>query len=73
LTPSGPAPPPAAGRGPALAVATVNLEACEGVDFTVGGKQQSGLGSVDGGQQVAAQAVQAARLNWKLARYVANL
>ena len=52
--------------GPALAVATVELSGCEGVDFTVGVKQQPGLGALEGGSTVAAQALKIAGLSWKL-------
>jgi hypothetical protein len=52
--------------GPALAVATVELSGCEGVDFTIGVKQQPGLGGPEEGRTVAAQAVKIAGLNWQL-------
>ena len=52
--------------GPALAVATVELSGCEGVDFTIGVKQQPGLGGPGEGQRVAAQALKIAGLNWQL-------
>jgi len=60
-----------AGRGgPALAVATVNLAGCEGVNLTIGGQRQPGLGPVAGGRSTAAQALKTAGLNWNLNRYV---
>jgi hypothetical protein len=52
--------------GPALAVATVETSACEGVDFTVGGKQQPGLGGPFEGRSTAAQALKIAGLHWQL-------
>jgi hypothetical protein len=52
--------------GPALAVATVELSGCEGVDFTIGGQEQPGLGGVDQGRQEAAQVLEIARLPWKI-------
>jgi hypothetical protein len=56
------------GRGrPALAVATVKLEGCEGVDLTVSGVSWPALGPLDGGRQTAAQALKIAGLNrWSL-------
>ena len=54
----------------ALAVAVIGLEGCEGVDFTVGARQQPGLGSPDGGRSQAARALKAAGLNWRLAAYL---
>jgi hypothetical protein len=60
-----------AGQGdPAVAVAAVALEGCQGVGLTVGGRQQPDLGAVDGGRQVAAQALKLAGLNWSLPRYL---
>jgi hypothetical protein len=60
-----------AGPGdPAAAVAAVTLEGCQGVGLTVGGKQRPDLGAVDGGRQVAAQALKLAGLNWSLSRYL---
>jgi hypothetical protein len=56
-----------AGRsGPARAVATVSLAGCEGVNLTVGGQQQPGLGPVDGGRATAAKALTIAGLHWSL-------
>jgi hypothetical protein len=56
--------------GPATAVAAVALEGCEGVGLVIGGRQQPGLGAVDGGRQVTAQALKLAGLNWNLPRYL---
>lgn len=55
---------------PASAAATVSLEGCEGVDLVIGGARQPGLGSPDGGRQVAAQALKIVGLSWNLARYL---
>lgn len=52
--------------GPVLAVATVELSSCEGVDFTVSGKNEPGLGSPDGGRAFAAQVLKTAGLHWQL-------
>lgn len=52
--------------GPALAVATIGLSGCEGVDLTVGGKEQPGLGGEGQGQQEAGQVLKIAGLHWKL-------
>ena len=54
--------------GSALAVAKVSLTGCEGVDLTIGGQRQPGLGPVDGGRSTAVKALQAAGLNWDLNR-----
>ena len=51
---------------PAIAVATVALEGCEGVDLTLRGRDQPGLGSPDGGRPEATQALKIAHLNWSL-------
>jgi hypothetical protein len=51
---------------PAIAVATVALEGCEGVDLTIRGRDQPGLGSPDGGRPEAIQALKVAGLNWSL-------
>jgi hypothetical protein len=60
-----------AGRGRAPgAVATVSLEGCEGVGLVIGGAQRPGLGHVDGGRQVAGQALKVAGLSWNLGRYL---
>jgi hypothetical protein len=59
--------------GPALAVATVRLEGCGGVAFTVNGRPQPGLGAAGGGQRVAAQALKAAGLNWKPSSYLSRI
>lgn len=56
--------------GPVLAVATIDLEGCEGVGLVIGGRQQPGLGTPDGGRQVAARAVKLAGLTWNLASYL---
>jgi len=56
--------------GPALAVATVRLTGCEGVNLTIGRQQQPGLGPVDGGRSTAAKALKTAGLNWDLNRDV---
>jgi hypothetical protein len=56
-----------AGRsGPVLAVATVKLAGCEGVNLTVGGEQQPGLGPVGGGRSTAAKALKIAGLHWSV-------
>ena len=56
-----------AGKGhPRLAVATVHLRGCEGVDLTVNSREQPGLGTPDGGRGTAAQALKIAGLNWKV-------
>jgi len=52
--------------GPALAVATIDTSGCEGIDFTIGVKQQPGLGGPGAGDSVAGQAIKIAGLNWKL-------
>lgn len=59
--------------GPVLAVATIDLEGCEGVGLVIGGRQQPGLGTPDGGRPVAARAVKIAGLTWNLASYLAPL
>jgi len=51
---------------PALAVATVALSGCEGIDFTIGSREQPGLGGPDQGQPVAARILKMAGLRWKL-------
>ena len=53
--------------GPALAVATIETSGCEGIDFTIGVKEQPGLGGPGVGVPVAVQAVKIAGLNWKIA------
>jgi hypothetical protein len=58
---------------PRLAVATVRLEGCEGVDLTVNGREQPGLGTPDGGRGTASQALKIAGLHWDLARYIYSL
>jgi hypothetical protein len=60
----------ATASAPATATATVSLEGCEGVDLVIGGAQQPGLGSPDGGRQVAGQALKIAGLSWNLAHYL---
>lgn len=52
--------------GPALAVATVKLEGCAGVDLVTGGRREPGLGPVNGGRRTAARALQIAGLTWNL-------
>jgi hypothetical protein len=52
--------------GPALAVATAELSGCEGIDFSIGVKQQPQLGGPDDGSPVAAHAIKIAGLSWKL-------
>lgn len=53
-----------AGRGGSvLAVATVRLAGCEGVNLTISGQQQPGLGPVAGGRATAGQALQIAGLH----------
>ena len=48
--------------GPALAVATVALSGCAGVDFTIGGKQQPALGATSA---LGTQILKVAGLPWK--------
>jgi hypothetical protein len=55
--------------GPALAVATVALSGCPGVDFTIGGKQQPALGATSA---LGTQILTIAGLPWKT-RYPWNL
>jgi len=53
-----------AGRsGLVLAVATVKLAGCEGVNLTVSGQQQPGLGPVAGGRSTAGKVLQIAGLH----------
>jgi hypothetical protein len=52
--------------GPALAVVTVELSGCQGVDVTIGGKPQPRLGDLAEGRPVAAQALKIAGLDWRL-------
>jgi hypothetical protein len=54
----------------ASAVATVDLEGCEGVSLVTDGRQQPGRGRPDGGRQVAAQALTSVGLSWNLATYL---
>lgn len=56
--------------GPALAVAEPDLEGCQRVSFTIGGKPQPSLGSVDGGLSFAASAARIAGLPWNLSKMV---
>jgi hypothetical protein len=56
--------------GPALAVAVIDLEGCEGVNLTTSGGQQPALGTPDGGRATATQAVKIAGLTWNLSRYL---
>jgi hypothetical protein len=58
--------------GQVLAVATVSLEGCQGVDVTVRGRQQTELGSPGGGRGNAARALKLAGLRWELTRYVGS-
>jgi hypothetical protein len=53
--------------GPALAVATAQAGGCRGVDFTVGGKHQPGLGGPVATQVFGAQVLRVAGLHWKVA------
>ena len=52
--------------GPALAVATIELSGCEGIDLTVSDARQPSLGTPDAGRTVAAQALKIAGLHWRL-------
>jgi hypothetical protein len=54
--------------GPALAVAEPDLEGCEWVSFTIGGKQQPTLGPNDGGKSFAASVLRIAGLPWNLSK-----
>jgi hypothetical protein len=56
--------------GPALAVAEPDLEGCEWVAFTIGGKPQPSLGSPDGGMPFAASVIRIAGLPWNLSKMV---
>jgi hypothetical protein len=60
----------AARGGPVLAVATVSLEGCQGVNMTVDGRQQPGRGLPDRGRGVAAQALKIGGLHWNLGHYL---
>jgi hypothetical protein len=53
---------------PALAIVTADLSGCAFINLTIGGKQQPGLGPVEGGPTVARQVVKIADLNWKIPR-----
>jgi len=50
--------------GPVLAVATLNLETCEQVNLTIGGRPQPTLGPLAGGYSTALAAQRIAGLNW---------
>jgi hypothetical protein len=52
--------------GPALAVATAELSGCQGIDFTIGVKEQPALGGPDDGVPFATQVLKIAGLTWKL-------
>jgi hypothetical protein len=54
--------------GPALAVAEPDLEGCEWVSFTIGGKPQPSLGPPDGGMPFAESVVRIAGLPWNLSK-----
>jgi hypothetical protein len=56
--------------GPALAVAEPDLEGCQRVSFTIGGKPQPSLGPVSGGLSFAASAARIAGLPWNLSKMV---
>ena len=56
--------------GPVLAVAEPDLERCEWVSFTIGGKPQPSLGPNDGGKSFAASVVRIAGLPWNLSKMV---
>jgi hypothetical protein len=61
----------AARGGPALAVATVSLQGCEGTGLTVDGRAQPGRGPVGGGRQTATQVLKISGEHWNLGRYLA--
>ncbi len=54
----------AAPRAPALAVATVDLAGCNGVDFTIGGKSQPNLAGP--GTDIGPRVLKLAGLPWKI-------
>jgi hypothetical protein len=56
--------------GPALAVAEPDLEGCQQVSFTVGGKPQPSLGPAGGGLSFAASVARIAGLPWNLSKMV---
>lgn len=56
--------------GPALAVAEPDLEGCQWVSFTIGGKPQPSLGAVDGGLSFAASVARVAGLPWNFSKMV---
>jgi hypothetical protein len=56
--------------GPALAVAEPDLEGCEWVSFTIGGKPQPSLGPPKGGLPFADSVVRIAGLPWNLSKMV---
>jgi hypothetical protein len=56
--------------GPALAVAEPDLEGCEWVSFTIGGKPQPSLGPPNGGLPFADSVVRIAGLPWNLSKMV---
>ena len=58
--------------GPALAVAEPDLEGCQRVSFTIGGKPQPSLGPVGGGRSFAASVARIAGLPWNLSKLLGN-
>ena len=56
--------------GPALAVVEPDLEGCQWVSFTIGGKPQPSLGPAGGGLSFAASVARIARLPWNLSKMV---
>jgi hypothetical protein len=56
--------------GPVLAVAEPDLEGCQWVSFTIGGKPRPSLGPVDGGRSFAASVARVAGLPWDLSKMV---
>jgi hypothetical protein len=56
--------------GPALAVAEPDLEGCQWVSVTIGGKEQPSLGPVSDGRSFAASVVRVAGLPWNLSTMV---
>jgi len=56
--------------GPAVAVAEPDLEGCQRVSFTIGGKPQPSLGPAGGGLSFAASVVRIAGLPWNLSTMV---
>lgn len=55
---------------PALSVAVADLEGCQWVSFSIGGRQQPSLGPVNGGRAFAVFVARVAGLPWNLSRMV---